>query len=314
MKYWVGVTDNSWYEFLAREGGVDEVNFWHPSGRKPFAHLPEGTPFLFKLKRPHNHIAGGGYFIKYESLPLPLAWDAFGSKNGAATYGELARLIGPLRTGGNDTTPEVGCSILGAPFFFPKEQWIPVADLLSGNVVVGKTFDTAEAAGGFLWDQVATRRAALPAGASHVAEPEVPAVYGAPTLVRPRRGQGAFKALVTNAYQRRCAITGERTLPVLEAAHIRPFGKEGFNNTYNGLLLRSDFHRLFDVGLVTVTPDLRVEVSRRIREEWYNGKAYYRLHGQPLAVVPGAESDRPRVDLLGWHNENVYEKGGGHAF
>ena len=44
--------------------------------------------------------------------------------------------------------------------------------------------------------------------------------YGKPILVQPRLGQGAFRLLVTDAYQRRCAVTGERTLPVLDAAHI----------------------------------------------------------------------------------------------
>lgn len=314
MKYWVGVTDNAWYDFLSHEDGIDEVNFWHPSGRRPFTGLPEGTPFLFKLKRPYHHVAGGGYFIKYESLPLPLAWDAFDRKNGAASYGELARMIGPLRANDDGLTPEIGCSILGAPFFLPRKEWIPVDDLFPSNVVVGKTFDTTQPAGATLWSTLQARLAMIPARSMVVADAELPATYGEPRLIRPRRGQGAFKALVTNAYQRRCAITGEHTLPVLEAAHIRPFGKEGFNNTYNGLLLRSDFHKLFDVGLVTVTPDLRVQVSSRIREEWYNGKVYYRLHGQPLAVLPLDERDRPRDDLLRWHNENVFEHGTGYAF
>lgn len=313
MKFWVGVTDNEWFDFLRHEDGIDEVNFWHPSGRRPFAHLPEGTPFLFKVKRPYHHIAGGGYFIKYESLPLPLAWDAFDRKNGAASYQQLARMIGPLRTVHDGSTPEIGCSILGAPFFFSQEEWIPVEGAFPGNVVVGKTFDTAEAIGASLWEQVSLRLAARPVGAAIVADAELPASYGDPKLVRPRRGQGTFKALVTNAYQRRCAITGEHTLPVLEAAHIRPFGKEGLNNTYNGLLLRSDFHKLFDVGLVTVTADFRVEVSQRIREEWYNGKAYYRLHGERLASLPAEDRDRPRADLLAWHNDNIYEKGGEYA-
>ena len=62
MKLWVGVTDNSWFEFLSNSG-ADEVNFWQPSGTAPFVNLPPGTPFLFKLKRPNNHIAGGGFFV-----------------------------------------------------------------------------------------------------------------------------------------------------------------------------------------------------------------------------------------------------------
>ncbi len=70
MKFWVGVTDNNWYKFLANLQ-PDEVNFWQPSAKPPFTSAPMGLPFLFKLKRPYNHIAGGGFFVTYSSLPLP---------------------------------------------------------------------------------------------------------------------------------------------------------------------------------------------------------------------------------------------------
>ena len=297
MKFWVGVTDNHWFRFLARLPGVDEVNFWHPSGRAPFAHLPEGTPFLFKLKHPHHHIAGGGFFIKYESLPLPLAWDAFGEKNGAASYREFQNMIGPLRSQDDGMTPELGCSILGAPFFWPESAWIPMGGDFARQIVAGKSFETA-GTGASLWREVEMRMAQYPVITPIVSEPNQRAEYGAPVPIRPRRGQGVFRASVTNAYQRRCAITGENTLPVLEAAHIKSFAREGLNNTFNGLLMRADFHKLFDVGLVTITPDLRVQVSERIHERWFNGKVYYRLHGQELALVPSDPRDRPRQDLL----------------
>jgi putative restriction endonuclease len=304
------VTDNKWYDFLSREQGIDEVNFWHPSGRKPFATLPEGTPFLFKLKSPYHHIAGGGWFIKYESLPLPLAWDAFDRKNGAASYRDLARMIGPLRSRNDGRTPEIGCSILGEPFFLPREEWISVRDDFPGNVVVGKTYDTSNEAGKRIWELVELRMRSRAIPPNKIAEPESPATYGSPSLRKPRRGQGTFRALVTNAYQRKCAITGEHTLPVLEAAHIRPFGQAGLNNTYNGLLLRSDFHKLFDIGLVTVTPDYHIKVSPRIRDQWFNGKAYYRLDGERLASLPDDVREQPRADLLAWHNDHVFEKAG----
>jgi putative restriction endonuclease len=87
--------------------------------------------------------------------------------------------------------------------------------------------------------------------------------HGEPVLVRPRLGQGAFRVLVTDVYRRRCAVSGERTLPALDAAHIRPYGEGGEHAAQNGLLLRRDIHSLFDAGYVTVTPDLRFEVSRR---------------------------------------------------
>lgn len=308
MKLWTGVTDNGWFNFLAARAGIEEVNFWHPSGRPPFSHLPEGSPFLFKVKAPHHHIAGGGYFVKYESLPLPLAWDAFGVKNGAATYQELSRLVGPLRPKGDSTTPEIGCSILAEPFFWPRSEWIPADDYFASNIVVGKFFDTSDTLGSRLWGEVQPRLAASLKAADRLSDDRILPGYGDPSLQRNRRGQGAFQALVTNAYQRRCAITGESTLPVLEAAHIVPFATDGVNNVYNGLLLRSDFHKLFDAGLVTVTPSYRVEVSNRIKDQWFNGKAYYRLHGQQLASLPTVAADRPRRDLLTWHNTNVFEQ------
>jgi predicted restriction endonuclease len=63
-------------------------------------------------------------------------------------------------------------------------------------------------------------------------------------------------------------VTRERTLPALEAAHIRPFAEGGEHEASNGVLLRRDIHSLFDAGYVTITPDLRFEVSRRIKEEF----------------------------------------------
>jgi putative restriction endonuclease len=125
-------------------------------------------------------------------------------------------------------------------------------------------------------------------------------------LIQPRLGQGAFRVVVTDAYRRRCAITGESTLPVLEAAHIRPFARSGVNEVSNGMLLRSDFHKLFDAGLVTVTPELRVEVSAQIKEQWFNGKPYYRLHGKTLSNVPQDPANRPSETFLSWHNDNCY--------
>ena len=98
--------------------------------------------------------------------------------------------------------------------------------------------------------------------------------------------------LVTDAYHRRCAITGERTLPALEAAHIRPYAEGGDHEARNGLLLRRDIHSLFDAGYVTVTPSRHFEVSRRIKEEFDNGRHYYELHGLPIER-PSDPTTRP---------------------
>lgn len=303
MKFWAGVTDNGWYQFLSGQG-FDEVNFWQPSATPPFTNLEAGTPFLFKLKRPNNHIAGLGFFVKFVKLPLTMAWEVFGEKNGASTFAEFEKLIRPLIGETKSRLPEIGCSILSAPTFFPRDAWIEVPPDWSGNIVRGKTYDTTDQIGSSLWLAVQSRIEELEQSQPQVREPE--ARYGEAYLARARLGQGTFRVLVTEAYQRRCAITGEHTLPVLEAAHIKPFSKSGPNSTRNGLLLRSDFHKLFDLGFVTVTPELRVEVSPRIREEWFNGKSYYRLHGELLAAIPDSPNEHPGDEYLRWHNEHVY--------
>ncbi len=130
--------------------------------------------------------------------------------------------------------------------------------------------------------------------------------YGEPVTITPRLGQGAFRVLVTDIYSRRCTVTGEKTLPALEAAHIRPFSEGGEHTPRNGLLLRRDIHALFDAGYVTVTPDGRFEVSRRIREEFENGREYHALHGRELRP-PSHSAYQPDRAALGWHNETVFK-------
>jgi len=95
MKFWVGVTDNQWFKYPS-ELQPEEVNFWQPSATPPFSSAPTGLPFLFKPKQPNNHIAGGGYFVTYSKLPLGLAWEIFGPKNGCGSLAELRNLISPL--------------------------------------------------------------------------------------------------------------------------------------------------------------------------------------------------------------------------
>ena len=131
--------------------------------------------------------------------------------------------------------------------------------------------------------------------------------YGADYLTRGRLGQGSFRVLVTDAYARRCAVTGEKTLPVLEAAHIKPFASFGPNIVKNGILLRSDLHKLFDLGYITVTPELRLEVSTQLREDWENGRDYYAHHGKELNIRPTESANWPGREYLEWHNEHTFK-------
>lgn len=136
MRLWLGVTDNNWFDFLSRTE-PDEVNFWQPSGKAPFVNLEAGAPFLFKLKRPHNHIAGGGTFVKFSTLPLSLVWEVFETKNGAGSREAFETMIRKLLPNPNTRDPEIGCTVLTAPYFWRKEHWIADPAGWSGNIVRG---------------------------------------------------------------------------------------------------------------------------------------------------------------------------------
>jgi putative restriction endonuclease len=182
-------------------------------------------------------------------------------------------------------------------------MWIDVPGSFTKNIVTGKTFDTNEADGEKLWSEVVLRLTEIkPKGL--VAEPL--AAYGNEYLIKSRLGQGAFRILVIGAYKRKCAISGEKALPVLQAAHIRPFNEQGPNSVNNGLLLRSDLHILFDRGYITVSPEYKIEVSRRIKEEFNNGKHYYAFHGKEFNALPKIIEERPSLDYIRWHNENIF--------
>jgi putative restriction endonuclease len=307
MKLYVGVTDNSWFEYLS---GLkpDEVNFWKPTGQ-PFKAIGPGCLFLFKLHSPFNFIAGGGYFVRYEVIPLTLAWDAFGEKNGANSLSELREIILKYRRS-NESNPQIGCIILNEPFFFPRNQWIRPPEDWSANIVTGKGYQMEESIGRNLWESVKERLVFMKMS-DRIEEPkpeyQPEELLSREYLMRARLGQGAFRVLVTSAYNRRCAISGEKTLPVLEAAHIKPFGDKGPNRVDNGILLRSDMHKLFDAGYLTITPSYCIEVSRRIKEEFENGGNYYSYHGKVLSVLPKLYFERPNKNYLGWHNENIYK-------
>ena len=131
---------------------------------------------------------------------------------------------------------------------------------------------------------------------------EPPGIYRE-ALTKVRVGQGAFRALVTQAYDTKCAISGEKTLPVLEAAHIQPFSQPGPNSVGNGLLLRSDLHKLFDKHYITIDATYQVVlISSRIREEFQNGKEYCRFHGEKLRVLPKSLADQSGKQYLQHHN------------
>ena len=101
MNFYIGITDKNWFEYH-RNKKVDEVNYWLPGGNTNFRALSEGDLFLFKLhKKNSGKIVGGGYFVSSSFLPIFLAWEAFGEKNGVGSLDDLENRIKHYRSKNN---------------------------------------------------------------------------------------------------------------------------------------------------------------------------------------------------------------------
>lgn len=309
MRGYLGITDIEWFNFLrGLQPPPDEVNFWQPSAHG-FS-FPPGTPLFFKLKKDDGDaVAGFGIVARYETATPRLAWEAFTEKNGAPSYDVMESRIIRYVSADKWTSGfahRIGCIMLSQPVFFDETDWVarPADWKRKQHSPAGVSYDLSAGEGRRIWDQCSERasRAAPPPGTAGTDGER----FGAPQLVRPRLGQGSFRLAVTGAYGSSCAVSREHSLPVLEAAHIRPYTRDGTHEVANGLLLRADIHRLFDAGYVTVTPDHRFLVSRRLKQEWENGKVYYAMEG-PIAA-PRSADDYPSAEYLRWHNEYVFEK------
>lgn len=305
MKLWIGITDDDWFRFLSERADLDEVNFWQPSGARTFRALQPGEPFLFKLHAPNNYLVGGGMFAGFARLPIDLAWDAFGERNGVASLSDLRASVARYLHVVPDPRDNylIGCIMLRLPFFLPREHWVPIPEEFPRHVQQGKTFDATTGIGRAVWEEL-ERRARL-AILDYGVRVVQGAMWSEPRLIRQRLGQGTFKALVTETYERRCAITREKALPVLQTAHIRPVTRDGGHRIDNGLLLRSDVHTLFDRGYITITPAYDVRISRRLQKDFDNGEHYYALEGQRI-WTPKRTDDRPNSEFLEWHGDEVF--------
>lgn len=102
--------------------------------------------------------------------------------------------------------------------------------------------------------------------------------------VATRRGQVVFRKKLLGAYDNKCAISGCVASPVLEAAHIQPHSEDGSYDENNGLLLRSDLHVLFDLGLIGIDEKFKVSVSAKLKEPEYT-----KFHGTTIALPNNKE-------------------------
>lgn len=292
-------TDLDWFTQLRDDPSYAQINFWTPTPWN-IRQLKPGDRFYFLLKAPIRKIGGYGEFAVYENLTASQAWERFGTANGVRSLMELVtRTTGYARRHSNQfelhEDPTIGCILLSNPVFLDD----------------GAFLSPEEAGLSFPPEVVKLKYFPVPS----ITAIQLPTTGKEPfqlvdpgnktyreTRVSERSGQSAFRQMVLEAYGYRCAITGETCREVLEAAHIQPYVNEESNDVRNGLALRTDIHRLFDAGLITVDADYRVQVSDHL------SSPHYQAHGGIRLRLPSDPGKHPASISLDFHRRYVYRR------
>lgn len=118
-----------------------------------------------------------------------------------------------------------------------------------------------------------------------------------------------FRRVVLRAYDERCAISGLKLIngggrAEVAAAHIRPVEANGPDIISNGIALSGTVHWMFDRGLVSLSNDLEILVSRQANDP-DSIRALINRSGH--AIVPNRVGLRPHPHFLEWHREHCFK-------
>ncbi|HEY6631176.1 MAG TPA: HNH endonuclease [Rhizobiaceae bacterium] len=118
-----------------------------------------------------------------------------------------------------------------------------------------------------------------------------------------------FRQVVLRAYDERCAITGLKLIngggrAEVAAAHIRPVEQNGPDIVHNGIALSGTAHWMFDRGLIGLSDDLDILVSRHVNDT-ESVRSFINSTGR--ATMPVRPTDRPHPYFLRWHRENCFK-------
>jgi len=119
-----------------------------------------------------------------------------------------------------------------------------------------------------------------------------------------------FRRVVLRAYDQRCAVTGLKLIngggrAEVEAAHIRPVEANGPDILTNGIALSGTAHWMFDRGLISLSDDLEILVSRQVNDQ-EGVRAMINRTGR--ALTPARISERPHPRFMQWHRENCLKQ------
>ena len=296
MEYRIGVTDPEWYKCLRQLNPPPQfVNYWRMTNRDP--DMYNGQLFLFRLRsgsqieelgisgkrgnRTDNglYYVGGAYFSEWKRLTISEAWTKYKTANGVSSLESFVSLIRSNIERDTNTTNEnrnitpndvdeqtvILCHILRDPFFLATP--FKSSYRITRGQPVPKAH-TEDEGGMIVYQKVLQQLLAIPeetvAGSMEMPIKSENEQRYIVCEAKRRIGQEEFRKRLLDIYKNRCAITGDSVQPLLQAAHILPYAQGGSHDDSNGILLRADFHVLFDEGYITISPDYRVVVSNEL--------------------------------------------------
>lgn len=114
-----------------------------------------------------------------------------------------------------------------------------------------------------------------------------------------------FRTAVLHAYEKRCAITGWNFVngggrAEAEAAHIRPVEHGGPDKICNGLALSGTVHWMFDRGLIGISANDEIIISRKVNDR---GSIERLVNATGKLVRPRKQEYQPHPEFLRWHRE-----------
>lgn len=118
-----------------------------------------------------------------------------------------------------------------------------------------------------------------------------------------------FRRIVLRAYDERCAVTGLKLIngggrAEVEAAHIRPVEANGPDILSNGLALSGTAHWMFDRGLIGLSDDMHILISRQANDP---DSIRSIINTRRQAIVPTRVGEQPHPQFLRWHREHCFK-------
>ena len=285
----IAPTDIGWFQFLKENKHFNDVNFWTPTPWN-ITRLNSNDKFYFMLKSPIRKIGGFGIFKKYSNHNLNEAWALFGYGNGCASKEELIKRLDDYKAkNSQDKTSvantEIGCISLSNVEFWEEDAYIDLAETnidFSSNIVKLKYYTTED-----FNTSVSTNEE----NGYILVDMDSEKLKKA-RMITDRKGQSNFKLLVSTAYNNKCCITGETIPELLEAAHIQPYINQTSNHVQNGILLRSDIHKLYDNNLIYIDESFIVHTSSMLQSNYYK-----QFHNKTISL-PSDTIKYPSKDAL----------------